>query len=387
MNLSRLIERVRNVLMTPQTEWPAIAGETTSAPDLYKGYIAIIAAIPALAGFIKSSLIGYSMFGVTVRAPLSSGLIGMVVSYALGLALVYVVALIIDALAPTFGGQKNPLQALKAAAYSLTAGWIASIGLIVPWLGLLIALAGGIYSIYLLYLGLPATMKCPPQKAGSYTAVSVICAIVLNAVIVAVVSSITSPGAGGWSGGTGSRSTITSTTTTFDQSKAAEAVVNAALGGGDPVEALAPDQLKPFVPETLAGLKRSGFSAERNSAMGMQISEVQATYSDGAGHSLHLDISDMGGIKDLASLAGWVGVGSDKVTDHGYDKTYRQNGRLVHEQWDSQSGNGEFDVVVGERFSVKVSGHAGSIDELKLVAASLNLAGLEALKNQGVRKN
>jgi hypothetical protein len=92
-------------------------------------------------------------------------------------------------------------------------------------------------------------------------------------------------------------------------------------------------------------------------------------------------------MKGLTSLAGWAGVGSDRITDHGYDKVYKQDGRLVHEQWDNPSGRGEFGVVLGGRFSVKVSGNAASIDELKAAVTSLNLVGLEALKNQGVKKD
>src|SRR3546814_11761750 len=90
----------------------------------------------------------------------------MVFSYVLSLVMLYVVALIINALAPTFGGQKDQLQAVKVIGYAWTAAWVAGIAAIVPWLGWLIVLAGGIYSIYLLYLGLPPTMKCPPEKAA-----------------------------------------------------------------------------------------------------------------------------------------------------------------------------------------------------------------------------
>src|SRR3546814_4956515 len=88
----------------------------------------------------------------------------MVFSYVLSLVMLYVVALIINALAPTFGGQKDQLQAVKVIGYAWTAAWVAGIATIVPWLGWLVVLAGGIYSIYLLYLGLPHTMKCPPRS-------------------------------------------------------------------------------------------------------------------------------------------------------------------------------------------------------------------------------
>jgi hypothetical protein len=169
------------------------------------------------------------------------------------------------------------------------------------------------------------------------------------------------------------------------QGKALGAVMGAALGGGDKVEALAPDVLKPFVPETLAGLKRTEVSAERNGALGMQVSTAHASYSNGSGPRLDLEITDMGSAKGLMGLAGLVGVEADKETDHGYDKTYKQDGRLIHETWDTQARHGEYGIVLGDRFSVKVSGNADSIDQIKSAVASINLAGLEALKDHGVK--
>ncbi|MCL2657950.1 MAG: YIP1 family protein [Betaproteobacteria bacterium] len=411
MDINKIIERVKNVLTTPKTEWPVIAAEPATASGLYKNYIVILAAIPAIVGFIKSSLIGHSILGITVRSSIGSGLAGAVVGYALSLALIYVMALIIEALAPTFGGEKNRLQALKTAAYAWTASWLANVGLLIPWLGALIVLVGIGYSIYLLYLALPVTMKSPPEKAAGYTALSMLCAIVLGWIMTVAVAGIT--GTGMLMTGGAPHSTTSSNTTidkdswlgkmeeaskkmeaaqksgdTAAQQKAASEMMGAALGGGDKVEALAPDQLKPFVPETLAGLKRTSVSAERNGAMGMQTSEARATYSDdGSGRSLHLSITDMGSMKGLVGLAGWAGVENSKETSDGYEKTYKQSGRLVHEQWDKPTKSGEFGIVLGERFSVKVSGDANSIDELKTAVTSLDLAGLEALKNQGVKKN
>ena len=419
MDINKLIARVKAILLTPKTEWPVIAGEQTTVADLYKNYIVILAAIPAIAGFIKGSLIGYSMFGIHVRAPIGAGITSAIVSYALALALTYVMALIIDALAPTFGGEKNQVQALKAITYSYTASWIASIGLLLPGIGWLIALAGGIYGIYLLYLGLPPTMKAPQEKAGGYTAVSIIIAVVLGWIIALVVAGIAGTGAMMSSGLSGASLGGSTSEVTIDKDsslgkldawskqvtaagkqmesaqksgdaeatgKALGAVMGAAMGGGDQVEALAPDMLKPFVPETLGGLKRTDFSAERNGAMGMQISEAHATYSDGADRSLRLEVTDMGTAKGLMAMAGWAAIDSSKETDHGYDKTYKQDGRIVHEEWDSQDKRGEYGIVLGDRFSVKVSGNADSINDIKAAVASINLAGLEALKMQGVKK-
>lgn len=190
MDIAKITDRAKAILTTPKTEWPLIAAEPASIGSLYAGYIAILAAIPAVAGFIKSSLIGYGMLGMSMRVPIGSGIVSMVVSYLVSLLVVYVVALVIDALAPTFGGQKNRVQALKVVAYAWTAAWIAGIGIIIPWLDLIIVLVGTVYSIYLLYLGLPSTMQCPPERAGAYTAVSVIVAIVLSWIVAMVVAAI-----------------------------------------------------------------------------------------------------------------------------------------------------------------------------------------------------
>lgn len=415
MDIDKLIARVKAILTTPKTEWPVIAAEPATVPDLYKNYIAIVAAIPVIATFIKGSLIGYGAFGINYRTPIGAGIAAAVVGYALSLALAYVMALIIDALAPTFGGQKNPVQALKTVAYAWTASWIASIGQIVPWLGFLIAIAGLVYSIYLLYLGLPVTMKAPQEKAGGYTAVSIIIAIVLGWIVAIVVGGIVGTaglGAAALGGAHGSAGEITidkdSALAKVDawskkmeaagkqmeaaqksgdaeaQTKALGAMVGAATGGQ--VESLAPDVLKPFVPDTLAGLKRTQVSAERNGALGMQVSTAQASYANDAGSRLELEITDLGSAKGLMGLAGLANVEADKETDRGYDKTYKRDGRLIHEQWDSQDKHGEYSIVLGDRFSVKVSGHAESIDQIKSAVAGLNLAGLEALKDQGVKK-
>jgi len=420
VDTNRLIARVKAILATPKTEWPVIGAEPATIADLYRNYIVILAALPAIAGFIKGSFIGYGAFGIHYRTPVGAGITSMVIGYALSLVLVYVMALIVDALAPTFGGQKNQVQALKNVAYAYTASWVAGIGLIIPGLGWLIALVGGIYSIYLFYLGLPSTMRCPPEKAGGYTAVSIIIAVVLGWIVALVVAGIAGTGAmmsgaftgAALGGGNGGEVTVDSDSTLGKldawskkmeaagkqmetaqksgdadaQGKALGAVMGAALGGGDQVEALAPDMLKPFVPETLGGLKRTDFSAERNGALGMQVSEAHASYSDGAERSIRLELTDMGSAKGLMAMAGWAMVDADKVTEHGYDKTYKQDGRLVHEEWNSQDRHGEYGIVLGNRFSVKVSGNAGSIDELKSAVAALNLAGLEALKDQGVKK-
>jgi hypothetical protein len=155
----------------------------------------VLAAIPPIVHFLSSTLIGVSvpLLGA-FRVPLAMALTTAVLSYVLALIGTFVVALIVDALAPTFGAEKNRVQALKTVAYAYTASWVASILGIIPGLGLLAALAGGIYSIYLLNMGLPFTMKCPPEKSIGYTAVTLIVAIIVGWVLFLIVGSVTGLG-------------------------------------------------------------------------------------------------------------------------------------------------------------------------------------------------
>jgi hypothetical protein len=152
----------------------------------------IVAAIPPICEFVKVSLLGYAWHGFRVyRRGMGAGLAAAIVEYVISLLAVYVLAVIIESLAPNFGGQANRVQALKVAGYSYTASWVAGFAQILPGLYALFALAGAIYSIFLLYLGLPSTMKVVPEQAGGYTAVIAIIALVVGWVIALIAGGMT----------------------------------------------------------------------------------------------------------------------------------------------------------------------------------------------------
>ena len=160
-----LIERVQSILLKPKQTWPEIAAEGGDTASIFTGYVMILAAIPAVAGFIGLTLVGVGGMGVSYRLPILSGVVQMIVSYLLTLAMVFVLALIVNGLAPTFGGTKDPLRALKLVAYGTTASFLGGIFNLIPALALLGVLAS-LYSIYLIYTGIAVMMRCPPDKAG-----------------------------------------------------------------------------------------------------------------------------------------------------------------------------------------------------------------------------
>ncbi len=177
-----LVERVKGILLNPNQEWQTISGETSSIAEIYKSYIIILAAIGPVASIIGMSIVGISLpFVGSFRIPITTAVASAIVHYVLTLVGVYVLAVIIDALAPTFSGEKNMNQAFKVAAYSSTPGWLVGIFTIIPALSVLGIL--GLYGLYLLYLGLPVLMKSSKEKSTGYTVAVVVAAIVIFLVI------------------------------------------------------------------------------------------------------------------------------------------------------------------------------------------------------------
>jgi hypothetical protein len=174
-----LIDRVKNIILTPKTEWPVIDREPGDAGYLFKNYVAILAAISAICGFIGSSLVGFDVPGMgTMRMPVGASLASAIIGYLLTFLIVYAVALIVDALAPSFGGRKHFESALKLTTYSYTPAWICGFFFLIPGLRFLSIL--GLYGLYLLWLGLPVLMKSPQEKSLLYAGAVVVCAILLG---------------------------------------------------------------------------------------------------------------------------------------------------------------------------------------------------------------
>ena len=170
-----LIDRVKNILLTPRTEWPAIAGETATVQSIFVGYVMILAAIGPVALLIGSFGLGFEF---------------AILRYVISLATVLLLALIVDALAPSFGGEKNFVQSLKLTAYSCTAMWIAGIFMLVPFIGWIVVLLALVYTVYTFYLGAPVLKKCSAEKTVGFVIVVVVCGIVLGYVLNRVLLSI-----------------------------------------------------------------------------------------------------------------------------------------------------------------------------------------------------
>ena len=178
--------RVVNILTKPASEWSVIATEPTDVASLFKEYIAILAAIPPVCLFLGMTVVGVPIFG---RLGFGTALTGAIMGYVGALAGVYISAIVVEKLAPTFGSSGDTTQALKLVAYAYTPSWIAGV------LSLLVVLAplaiiAGLYSIYIFYLGLTPMMKTPQDKVIPYMIVSALVIIVVSVVLQAILGAI-----------------------------------------------------------------------------------------------------------------------------------------------------------------------------------------------------
>jgi len=420
-----LIERVQSILLRPKQTWPAIAAEPDDVATIFGRYVAILAAIPAICAFIGYTLVGAGAFGVTYRLPIATGLVQMVVGYLLSLAIVYVLALIVNALAPTFGGTKDMVAALKVVAYGSTAGFVGGVFSLLPmlaWLGLL----ASFYSIYLIYTGLPVLMRCPPEKAGAYTAVVVVCTI-LAMIVLGAVSSLfinrgpmgfgtagaggpTLPGAAG--GGdiqikTPDGATVTINPSTMadmakrmeeaskqmdaaqksgDSAAAGKAmgdILGAVTGSGNAAPIPAAD-LKAMLPESIGDMQRTSIEAQGGEAMGIAGSGAKASYAAGDKRA-ELSITDAGGLAGLAAMAGWAHMTMDKETDGKVEKVYKDGGRTIHEEYRKDGSHGEMAVILANGVVVAAEGSRVDMATLKALVQGIDLAKLEATKRVAKR--
>jgi hypothetical protein len=374
-----LVDRAKNILLTPKTEWEVIAAENTPTAQLITGYVLPLAGVAAVASFIGMSVIGFGFY----RVPIATG-IGMLVWHLIASVIsVFVLAFIADALAPTFGAQKSMAQALKLAVYSYTPGWIAGIFGIIPLLGLL-AIIGALYGIYLLYLGLPRLMKNPDEKTVPYLVVIIVAAIILYVIVAAIGSTIAGAGMLAAASHGSSPSRVTVDPAARRQARAVreedgrgeqengsrreERGPEQADGGGDGrarhrairrqgrrAAAARADQA--VRPGDLRRARAHEHALRALRAAGFMVAKAEGSYGDASGKHVDLEVVDTGGMAGLMGLASWAGVQGERETDDRMERTRREGSRMVHEEVSKRGGTNKYALVLNDRFVGLREGH------------------------------
>jgi hypothetical protein len=400
-----LMQRVQDILLRPRHTWPAIEREPDSVASLYRNYVLVLAAIPAVAHFIGLSLIGAVAFGFSVRVPVVSGLAHMVVGYVLLLALLLGLALLVDALAPTFGGVKSRNQAFKLVAYSATASFVGGLFSLMPSLAIL-GLLASLYTIYLIHTGLPVLMKVPRERALPFTATVVVCGMVAS-VVLAMLSAASLPSRWGPMASSeisvstpGGRISIDTATMEQAAKRMEEAGkrmdvagkrVEAASNAGDPAAAgkavsemlgavasvagkpVAMQDLKDLLPASLGEFQRVSLEVQ-GTEIGM--SSAKASYAAGE-RRIELGIADPGVMS--AAVALWGQFAGERETADEVEKIYKQGERTIHEARRKDGGHAEIGVLLANGLLVQADGQQVDAATLKRALDSLDLGRIEAM--------
>ena len=400
-----LVARIKALLFQPKEEWPKIDSEPATVGSLYAGYVIHLAAIPIICTLLGSVVFGLGINGITYRPSVFEALASAILQYALQLGGVYVFALIIDALAPSFGGRKDSVSAFKLAAYSATAAWLAGIFLLVPGLSVLTLL--GLYSLYLLYTGVPVLMKVPPERTFTFTGAIIAVGIVISIVaaflgaallpnqVAAPVAQesgrVTLPGGGSldMSQLEQARKRLEYITKSLEQtqrrpdgsgtegSDAERKPADSSDAEGLPP--IAPDELKALLPNSLpGGFTQSEISTSSAGAAGFTFGEAKAIYANGD-QRITLSLMDMGAMGALASLGSAFGANASEETATSYSKMGQVDGRMTMEDFNRETLTGKFGMIVSGRVMVEAQGNGASMADLKSAVQAIEIGRIEAL--------
>lgn len=170
------------MLLHPQASWEAIEAEPPERRGLLVGYVAPLAAVPAICGVAGPLMFGFNIANIGVHMSTLGLVMGGAAGWLATLVGVYLLALFVSAIAPRFGGEHGRGRALKLVAYAGTALWIGGLAQLYPNLGILVGVLAGLYSLYALYLGLPRLMRIPEDRRLNAFAVVLLALLALATV-------------------------------------------------------------------------------------------------------------------------------------------------------------------------------------------------------------
>jgi hypothetical protein len=329
------------------------------------------------------SVLGVDVAGETIRAPWIWMLASAALFFAMSVVGVLVFAALLNALAPTFGGERNYAQALKVSSYSITSAMVAGIATAVPALGI-IALIGASYSLYLLFLGAPKLMKPAPDSATNYAIVATACALALGLFVGLAAMATIGPSAHVLFPQLASIPGMAPPTST-----ASVAPAPATAASGSPLPASLPvvspsglvstEALRALAPEKLAGFDRVSLGVEASGLASAKSVSLDAEYRKGK-RFIELEITHSATIATVIGFGGPATSEYDRETVEGYSRRRREGAAIIAEEWNRASKSGSYARLTDDQFYVKASGGDVAPEELKQAVESFSAGRLAQLE-------
>jgi hypothetical protein len=195
-DVNKTISLVKGCLLDQETTWNSYLGEN---PGWQQTAITLTGPM-ILANVILSTIFGRMTGGFAGMGMHSNFLVALILGLIFTALGFLVAVLAFNFLAGVFEGKVNFPRAFAAVSMAAVPAWLAGIaGSLIPWVGMLVALAGGIWSLILLYRIIPRTLNVPDSKRVLHFVISLVAIIIVNMIVGSILGLGTMRG--GFSGG------------------------------------------------------------------------------------------------------------------------------------------------------------------------------------------
>ncbi|OGI41521.1 MAG: hypothetical protein A2140_01795 [Candidatus Muproteobacteria bacterium RBG_16_62_13] len=185
------LSHVWGLLAHPEEEWKTIHREHCTVTRCYCSHVLLLAAIPAIAGYIGTTQVGWQVTARELhKLTPDSALQIAILFYITMLVAVFSVGKMIHWMGRTYGSKQSLPPCIALAAYTATPLFLIGIMLLYPllWLNLLLGLPALAYTVYLLYTGVPVMMGVPKERGFLFaSAVLAVGLVMLVGVLAATV--------------------------------------------------------------------------------------------------------------------------------------------------------------------------------------------------------
>ena len=144
-------------------------------------------------------------------------------------------------------------------------------------------------------------------------------------------------------------------------------------------------ELKALLPASLPDMKRTSAKGEKNSAMGMSVSQATGRYENEEGGSITIEIQDLGGTGMSGLLAMGFQADVESESDDGYEKTYTYKDNKVREEYNTSSRTGELSLLAGQRVVVKISASDVDAEVMTKALESIDVSKLSSLSQSAAK--
>lgn len=402
---SGLVERTRRMLSDPRAAWAEIAAATPPAGEVFRSWLLPLLVLGALATFVGQWVFGSGFGGIRIRPGFVGSLQIALVGLVMAVVACFVVAAIANLLAALFGGQKHYDRAFSLVAFGSAGALVGNLATIVPALWI-VAIAGALYSIYLVYLGLVPMLAIPRRRRIPFLLVLMVCGGVASLLLGLLLQaaggglgrgmdtggtiSIETP-AGGVSRSRGELEDLNrrleDAARRMEQAQRSGDGAGVAQGVGDAVKAItamgpAGDRkpvssasLKDWLPANLAGLERTEFEVNDGQALGIGGSMARATYGTGS-RTLSVEVMDAGGAAGIVAVIAGLAQG-ERETSTETERSYSVGKRKIIEKHRKDGSHGEYTTILANGVMVRTEGRGIGAAALGAAVQSLDLARLE----------